>query len=148
MFDIFDVFITVLGPLRFLNKEYISPTINTHCFLQHKDDPLFAEFIEAHTNDKTAWIKNAFVDAAKSDDDDDSGVEGETHKNIEKVDSKENKTEVVMEKKQVKLANKQISDLEVMMFILNKTLATPAGPANCIYFFPNLSYLERTKQVK
>lgn len=70
---------------------------------------MFAEFIEAHTNDKTAWIKEAYENAAKSDED--SGVEDEqpskSETNIEdtkKLESTANND---------KIANKQISDLEV-----------------------------------
>lgn len=91
-------------------------TLN-HCLiffvLQHKDDPLFAEFIEAHTSEKTAWIKNAFIEAAKSDDDD-SGVEEEEEK--AEVEVKETKKEDKVEKIE-KVANKQISDIEVYYLI-------------------------------
>lgn len=91
------------------------------CLLQHKDDPLFAEFIEAHTNEKTSWIKNAFVEATKSDDDD-SGVEDEVQeKAVDKSKSdkvvEESKTEMP-EKRQQKIANKQISDLEVLITLI------------------------------
>lgn len=110
---VFAVFIqfrrkTILHP-----KPSISaPAKFIHLFntFQHKDDPLFAEFIEAHVNDKTAWIKEAFQNAAKSDDDD-SGVEDE------KPSAPETPTEVTKEesntKVEEKVANKHISDLEV-----------------------------------
>lgn len=91
--------------------------------LQHKDDPLFIEFIEAHVNDKTAWIKEALQSAAKSDDED-SGVDEdntESHKDTPvKVDEDSNKEqEKKDEKKQEKkVANKNISDLEVNKIML------------------------------
>lgn len=86
-------------------------------YLQHKDDPLFAEFIAAHTNDKTAWIKNAYVDAAKSDDD--SGVEEQSEDKAH-VEITEMKKEQKIEKQTVKVANKQISDLEVGISRISK----------------------------
>lgn len=70
---------------------------------------MFAEFIEAHVNDNTAWIKDALVDLNKSDDD--SGVEDETN------DSNDNKvlkeSEGIDTPIEVKAANAQISDLDV-----------------------------------
>lgn len=85
---------------------------------KHKDDPLFAEFINAHINDKTAWIKEAFEDASKSDND--SGVDEETVAN-----DAEKQKEVVVEsdnpkKKIEKVANKHISDLEYMKLLMKK----------------------------
>ncbi|CAH0398282.1 unnamed protein product [Chilo suppressalis] len=88
---------------------------------KHKEDPLFAEFIDAHVNDKTAWIKEAFENAANSDDD--SGVEEETKINTpsfnnptqEPVDSTDKN-----EKSEDKVANKQISDLEYMQLLMKK----------------------------
>lgn len=83
---------------------------------QHKDDPLFAEFIEAHVNDKTAWIKEALQSASKSDDDD-SGVDEETTESNNLNDTKEeeivSKKHSVKETAEKKVANKPISDLEV-----------------------------------
>lgn len=73
---------------------------------------MFAEFIEAHVNDKTAWIKEAFENAANSDED--SGVEEE--KPSATSTSTEEVKEVESPKKEEKVANKQISDLEVIFF--------------------------------
>lgn len=74
---------------------------------QHKDDPLFVEFIEAHVNDKTAWIKDALVDLNKSDND--SGVEDEIKENNDAVQQSEEKDKIT----ETKVANAQISDLDV-----------------------------------
>ncbi|KAJ0176548.1 hypothetical protein K1T71_007727 [Dendrolimus kikuchii] len=106
---------------------------------KHKDDPLFAEFIQAHVNDKTAWIKEAFEQAAKSDDD--SGVEEENDEilqiksdkkeiNINDIDKPEEtesnikdstvESKVKQSKNVEKVANKQISDLEYMKILMKK----------------------------
>lgn len=79
---------------------------------QHKDDPLFTEFIDAHTNEKTSWIKDALNQAAHSDDEDDSGVD-ETGPESERKEEVQAKKEQEEKKEKEKLANKQISDLEV-----------------------------------
>ncbi|KAG6452797.1 LOW QUALITY PROTEIN: probable RNA-binding protein 19 [Manduca sexta] len=85
---------------------------------KHKDDPLFAEFIDAHVNEKTGWIKDAFEEAAKSDED--SGVEEETveqtAKEVVKEPPKVNKEMNTTEK----VANKQISDLEYMKLLMKR----------------------------
>lgn len=79
---------------------------------QHKDDPLFAEFIEAHVNDNTAWIKEALQKAANSDDD--NAVEDGQMDDNKMMETHEpeprNKKET---KEEEKIANKHISDLEV-----------------------------------
>ncbi|CAH2096088.1 unnamed protein product [Euphydryas editha] len=87
---------------------------------KHKGDPLFTEFIEAHVNDKTAWIKDALEESYKSDD---SGVEDETsdkNENTEK-DAKvlDNDEKDKVDKIQ-KAANAQISDLEYMKVLMKK----------------------------
>ncbi|CAK1551172.1 unnamed protein product [Leptosia nina] len=83
---------------------------------KHKDDPLFAEFIEAHVNDKTSWIQDALTDLNKSDND--SGVEEET------ADSKDAEpTQNTYEKEtpnNSKVANAQISDLDYMKVLMKK----------------------------
>lgn len=66
-------------------------------------------------NEKTAWVKEAFENAANSDND--SGVEDE------KPSAPETPTEVIKEDKNInevkeKVANKQISDLEVNLIQL------------------------------
>ncbi|XP_028162960.1 probable RNA-binding protein 19 [Ostrinia furnacalis] len=100
---------------------------------KHKEDPLFAEFIEAHVNDKTAWIKEAFEKAANSDDED-SGVEDEKPAATETTAvAKENETETKnrkveddndttkqSSKVEDKVANKQISDLEYMKLLMKR----------------------------
>lgn len=88
---------------------------------QHKDDPLFAEFIEAHVNDKTTWIKEALESASKSDDDDDEETKKDHNENIEKDKISAEKDQKIEDEKVVKVnennnkkvANKPISDLEV-----------------------------------
>ncbi|XP_049873113.1 probable RNA-binding protein 19 [Pectinophora gossypiella] len=93
---------------------------------KHKDDPLFAEFIEAHVNDKTAWIKDVFEKAVNSDDD--SGVEDENADGKPETDTPEGKPNTAAEatkpaessKKEEKVANKQISDLEYMKLLMKK----------------------------
>ncbi|KAI5637264.1 RNA recognition motif domain-containing protein [Phthorimaea operculella] len=120
---------------------------------KHKDDPLFAEFIEAHINDKTSWIKEAFEKAANSDDEsgieddqaDDSKVDDESQSKIDdksqeteekqtkkskkkgkNVDSKNNdQEEIKKENKEEKVANKQISDLEYMKILMRKITGLP-----------------------
>ncbi|KAJ8722161.1 hypothetical protein PYW08_004563 [Mythimna loreyi] len=97
---------------------------------KHKDDPLFAEFIEAHVNDKTAWIKEALQSASKSDDDDEADEEKtEDHnENLEKQETSEEKNQSiekeknvnVKENKEKKVANKPISDLEYMKLLMKK----------------------------
>ncbi|CAH0585622.1 unnamed protein product [Chrysodeixis includens] len=90
---------------------------------QHKDDPLFAEFIEAHVNDKTAWIKEALQSASKSDDDD-SGVDEDNTESKDlptKVeDSNKDQEKQVKKKQDKKVANKNISDLEYMKLLMRK----------------------------
>ncbi|XP_075977472.1 putative RNA-binding protein 19 [Anticarsia gemmatalis] len=88
---------------------------------RHKDDPLFAEFIEAHVNDKTSWIKEALQSASKSDDDD-SGVDEENTetKNDEPAEEVLPKKEEIQEKVEKKVANKPISDLEYMKLLMKK----------------------------
>lgn len=79
---------------------------------QHRDDPLFAEFIEAHVNDNTAWIKEALQKATNSDDD--SAVEDEQIDVNEKKETQKPESNDKKETKQEeKIANKHISDLEV-----------------------------------
>ncbi|CAB3220704.1 unnamed protein product [Arctia plantaginis] len=88
---------------------------------RHKDDPLFAEFIEAHINDKTTWIKEALESASKSDEED-SGVDDVTTEsnikeasNVDLVTEKDDDTESAK-----KVANKPISDLEYMKLLMKK----------------------------
>ncbi|XP_060803554.1 probable RNA-binding protein 19 [Amyelois transitella] len=90
---------------------------------KHKDDPLFAEFIEAHVNDKTAWIKEAYEKAINSDEED-SGVDEEipSKDSVDKPETDTNTktlepTNVVSEEK---IANKQISDLEYMKILMKR----------------------------
>ncbi|XP_072949367.1 probable RNA-binding protein 19 [Epargyreus clarus] len=82
---------------------------------KHKEDPLFAEFIEAHVNDKTAWIKEALVE--NDDGEDDSGVEEEKIDSTEANKPTEDDNETP---KQEKVADKQISDLEYMKLLMKK----------------------------
>ncbi|EZA55442.1 hypothetical protein DMN91_001735 [Ooceraea biroi] len=79
---------------------------------KHKDDPLFMEFLETHTANKTREIWNNDSNVAKKlddqhecDEDDESEDEGEE----EKADKEENKT-----------ADKVISDLEYMEALKKK----------------------------
>ncbi|CAG9786817.1 unnamed protein product [Diatraea saccharalis] len=85
---------------------------------KHKDDPLFAEFIDAHVNDKTTWIKEAFENAINTDNA--SSTEEEA---TEAVDIHTQKNENSMEnldKTENKIANKEISDLEYMKLLMKK----------------------------
>ncbi|XP_059052068.1 probable RNA-binding protein 19 [Achroia grisella] len=91
---------------------------------KHKDDPLFAEFIDAHTNDKTAWLKETYQKVARSEDED-SGVEEEgdkttTNENTEAKAELNNKITKIEEKN----ANKNISDLEYMKLLMKKVQNT------------------------
>ncbi|KAM3965303.1 putative RNA-binding protein 19 [Aphomia sociella] len=96
---------------------------------KHKDDPLFAEFIDAHINDKTAWIKETYKEVAKSDDED-SGVEEENDKIITSKET-EVKAETEKEnlKKEEKNANKKISDIEYMKLLMKKVGSTDQDSA-------------------
>ncbi|XP_023938521.2 probable RNA-binding protein 19 [Bicyclus anynana] len=86
---------------------------------KHKDDPLFAEFIDAHVNEKTTWIKEALEETSKSDD---SGVEDE--KPDEDIQQKHDKPQVNDKKQEKevknKVANTGISDLEYMKLLMKK----------------------------
>ncbi|XP_047030277.1 probable RNA-binding protein 19 [Helicoverpa zea] len=99
---------------------------------KHKDDPLFAEFIEAHVNDNTVWIKEALQSASKSDDED----EEESKENAE-VDepppvvpnddkTKNEDVDSNKEKQEKKVANKPISDLEYMKMLMKKVGNPPS----------------------
>ncbi|XP_045772794.1 probable RNA-binding protein 19 [Maniola jurtina] len=84
---------------------------------KHKDDPLFAEFIEAHVNEKTVWIKEALEETGKSDD---SSVEDEKpYEDGPQVDDKPPEDEQEKEEKE-KVANTGISDLEYMKLLMKK----------------------------
>lgn len=89
--------------------------INVYCVFvsQHKDDPLFAEFIEAHINDNTAWIKKALQQATNSDED--SGAEDAVvdDKETKEMHQPESSDKNEKPKEEEKIANKHISDLEV-----------------------------------
>ncbi|CAH1638281.1 unnamed protein product [Spodoptera littoralis] len=101
---------------------------------KHKDDPLFTEFIEAHVNDKTAWIKEALDSASKSDNDDDDDINieetNDEQKETQKKDeipvkdkqSKKDETEEVKKHKEQpkKVAETAISDLEYMKLLMKK----------------------------
>ncbi|XP_050350556.1 probable RNA-binding protein 19 [Nymphalis io] len=89
----------------------------------HKGDPLFTEFIEAHINEKTAWIKDALEETNKSDEND-SGVEDESPEKCDKTD-KEAETKEIDKKEnenvaKKKIADTQISDLEYMKVLMKK----------------------------
>ncbi|CAH0691925.1 unnamed protein product [Spodoptera exigua] len=98
---------------------------------KHKDDPLFAEFIEAHVNDKTAWIKEALDSASKSDADDDDDNENnnedindkqketQEHENP-KEDNKSKKEKKEDKPEPKKVADTAISDLEYMKLLMKK----------------------------
>ncbi|KAJ2949187.1 hypothetical protein O0L34_g6129 [Tuta absoluta] len=113
---------------------------------KHKDDPLFAEFIEAHINDKTSWIKEAYEKAVNSDEEsgieDDQGddckkdeepqeiKEKQTKKSKKKDKKEDNKSNEHEEnKKDEKVANKQISDLEYMKILMKKVDKNTMKPA-------------------
>lgn len=91
---------------------------------KHKDDPLFAEFIDAHVNDKTAWIKETYQEVARSEDED-SGVEEENDKSTANNDT-EPKTVLNNEvsNNEEKNADKKISDLEYMKLLMKKVQST------------------------
>lgn len=86
---------------------------------KHKDDPLFTEFIDAHVNDKTAWIKEVLESVSKSDEDNDSGVD-EENKDIKNKEESIEKNIEEKEKADKKVANKPISDLEYMKLLMKK----------------------------
>lgn len=79
--------------------------------LQHKSDPLFEEFIEAHINENTTWIKETLEEIKKSDNENSDEEESEILE--QQNDSKEELNSEDVTKSEDKVANKQISDLEV-----------------------------------
>ncbi|XP_026499714.2 probable RNA-binding protein 19 [Vanessa tameamea] len=89
----------------------------------HKGDPLFTEFIEAHVNEKTAWIKDALEETNRSEEED-SGVEDESPEKCDKT-VKEAETEETDKKGNItinkkKIADTHISDLEYMKVLMKK----------------------------
>ncbi|XP_053609018.1 probable RNA-binding protein 19 [Plodia interpunctella] len=92
---------------------------------KHKDDPLFAEFIEAHVNDNTTWIKDAFEKAVNNDEED-SGVDDETTGKDSSIGRSETYSKETDEKlvQEEKVANKQISDLEYMKLLMKRVGST------------------------
>ncbi|XP_041979316.1 probable RNA-binding protein 19 [Aricia agestis] len=97
-----------------LTKEQRNKNKIKELLKKHKGDPLFVEFIEAHTNEKTSWIKETLNELEKSDDD--SGVEDEKTEN-KPDDDQEKKT---TEEKTEKVANTHISDLEYMKKLMKR----------------------------
>ncbi|CAG4987162.1 unnamed protein product [Parnassius apollo] len=90
---------------------------------KHKGDPLFEEFIEAHINENTTWIKEALEEVKKSDNDNSSGEEAEKTEKVIVVNDEENvevNEEEVISNSEQKVANKQISDLEYMKLLMKK----------------------------
>lgn len=75
--------------------------------MQHKNDPLFMEFLESHSADKAIWnnekILTAIQDSKDSDDDKESSSDD---------DDEEEKNQEEEGERQ-KIADKVISDLEV-----------------------------------
>ncbi|XP_014367177.2 probable RNA-binding protein 19 [Papilio machaon] len=86
---------------------------------KHKGDPLFDQFIEAHVNEKTSWIKEVLEEVKISDNEDSGNEAGQNGE--ENVNSKEESTTVPeVAKSEDKVANKQISDLEYMKLLMKK----------------------------
>ncbi|GBP69325.1 Matrix metalloproteinase-2 [Eumeta japonica] len=83
---------------------------------KHKNDPLFNEFIEAHVNEKTAWIKET-LDKIKTNENDNSIEEDKT----ETQSHTEITQQIEPKKDTCKVANKKISDLEYMKILMKKT---------------------------
>lgn len=82
--------------------------------MQHKDDPLFLEFLESHTANKGVWNNDTALTAIQckehSDDDDEEASD--------KDDSDEGKVkEEEEEDGKHKIADKVISDLEVIRIL-------------------------------
>ncbi|XP_026327160.1 probable RNA-binding protein 19 [Hyposmocoma kahamanoa] len=89
----------------------------TELLKKHKDDPLFTEFIDAHINDNTAWIKEALQKTTNSDEDsavEDGQMDGKETKETHETASNDKKET----KQEEKIANKQISDLEYMKILM------------------------------
>ncbi|CAK1580385.1 unnamed protein product [Parnassius mnemosyne] len=90
---------------------------------KHKGDPLFEEFIEAHINENTTWIKEVLEEVKKSDNDNSSGEEAEKTEEVNGVNDEKNvevNAEEVISNSEQKVANKQISDLEYMKLLMKK----------------------------
>jgi uncharacterized membrane protein len=80
------------------------PLFKNKNLFQHKDDPLFAEFLESHGKAASLLAK---VESEESESESEHAQESE---NEEEEDDDEEEEEEV---KNVKTANKNISDLEV-----------------------------------
>lgn len=91
------------------NKEKIKELLR-----KHKDDPLFAEFIAAHVNDKTVWVKEALEKLDSDDGENDSGTDEETITKVTENDIEDKKKAID------KTANKNISDLDYMKILMKK----------------------------
>lgn len=102
-----------------LNKKERNKIKILELLKKHKDDPLFMEFMEAHMNDKTNWIKEALDEAAKSDEHD-SGMEDESAPKASEEKASEAPEPKSAQNNQDKVANKQISDLEYMKLLMKR----------------------------
>lgn len=69
----------------------------------HKNDPLFQEFMQSHAKDKLAWQNDVGIGEKKSEDEDSAASDEDN-----------------------KLANKEISDLDYMKQLMGKKAATAA----------------------
>lgn len=79
-------------------------------FFQHKDDPMFVEFMEAHAKDsKNVWGNDTLANIQKPDEEDDSGVE-DSKSIVEEEERQE-------EDQRKSIAHAEISDMEVCIFL-------------------------------
>ncbi|XP_031835387.2 putative RNA-binding protein 19 isoform X1 [Nomia melanderi] len=79
---------------------------------KHKDDPLFMEFLESHTANKTVWTNDTILAVTKEKDQSNSEDDDEEASDKDEDDEEEEKDEEKEEKE--KIADKVISDLEYM----------------------------------
>lgn len=76
----------------------------------HKNDPLFLEFMKSHAKGATIWDND--LETVKNDDE---TLKNDDHADFEATEEMEEETSVVD-----KVANKEISDLDYMQSLMNK----------------------------
>lgn len=104
-------FFSILS-LRFIN---VLKSINhtSISFLQHKDDPLFSEFLESHTKgDAKVWTNDALLSADQKDKDSDEDENSADEENSSEDDEDSDKEAI---------AKKNISDKEYMEALKRKS---------------------------
>ncbi|XP_076648162.1 putative RNA-binding protein 19 [Halictus rubicundus] len=100
-------------------KENVTKDKVKEALQKHKNDPLFAEFLESHAANKAVWINDIALDDAQEKES--SNSEDDDEKDS---DNDENEKEEKEEEEKPKVANKVISDLEYMEALKGKDQST------------------------